>query len=43
VPDASISVPPTAIPAEKPAKTAVVIQENASAAVPRAATASTRP
>ena len=42
-PNASISVPPSAIPTENPAKTAVVIQANASAAVPRAATASTSP
>ena len=42
-PNASIRLPPTAIPAENPTNTAVVIQANASAAVPRLATASTSP
>ena len=38
-----MSVPPSAIPTENPTNTAVVIQANASAAVPRLATASISP
>src|SRR5687768_12008613 len=42
-PKASISTPPTAVPAARPIETAVLIHANASAAVPRRATESIRP